>query len=87
MATCKKQHRYNEAFRSLPDAQDNQAGGRHKCAGCAYKEGFIDAQSGNPPKTDFAHLPDSQAGTVRHKDVSEAYKLGYQKGKKHSTYP
>lgn len=87
MAICRKKHRYDSYFESLPDAQDNQTGGRHKCAGCAYEEGFVDAQFGNSPKTDFTHLPYSQAGKVRHKDVGEVYKLGYQDGKKQSPQP
>ncbi len=40
-----------------------------------------------PPKTNFTDLPNSQAGMVRHKDIGEAYKLGYQDGKKQSPQP
>ncbi len=87
MTICRKKHRYDSYFESLPDAQDNQQGGRHKCSGCAYEEGFADARSGRPPKTNFTDLPNSQAGMVRHKDVGEAYKLGYQYGKKQSPQP
>lgn len=50
MVICKKEHRYDSYFESLSDAQDNQQGGRHRCAGCAYEEGFADARSGKPQK-------------------------------------
>lgn len=82
MATCNKQHRYLQWFNSLPEAQDDRNGGRHICAGCAYVEGLKDALQGNPHQTNLSHLPDSQAGTVRHKSAIEAYNLGYQYGKK-----
>lgn len=80
MNICKMDHRYDKEFESLPDAQDNEFGGRHKCAGCAYEEGFKDGTAGVPRKTNFSHLPDSQAGTIRHKDVKAAYDKGYEKG-------
>lgn len=82
MATCNKQHRYLEGFNELPEAQDNRNGGRHICAACAYEEGLKDALNGNLPQSDLSHLPDSQAGTVRHKSAIAAYNLGYQYGKK-----
>ena len=82
MATCNKQHRYLEGFNELPEAQDNRNGGRHICAACAYEEGLKDALNGNLPQSDLSHLPDSQAGTVRHKRAIAAYNLGYQYGKK-----
>ena len=31
-------------------------------------------------KNDLSHLPDSQAGTVRHKDAMAAYMEGYNYG-------
>lgn len=37
---CKKEHRYLNEYNSLPEAQDNQHGDRHICAGCAYDEGY-----------------------------------------------
>lgn len=82
---CNKQHRYLEEFQDLPDAQDNENGGRHICAGCAYEEGLKDGLDGNPRKNDFSHLPFSQAGTVRHKSAKEAYNLGYNTGRRTST--
>lgn len=36
---------------------------------------------GNPPQSDLSHLPDSQAGTVRHKSAIDAYNLGYNYGR------
>lgn len=78
--SCNKQHRYLPNFSNLPDSQDNQHQDRHKCAGCAYVEGLKDALNGCPQKSDLSHLPDSQAGTVRHKDAMEAYILGYHYG-------
>lgn len=77
---CKKEHRYFEKFKNLPESQDNQNGDRHICAGCAYEEGERDGAANNPPKNDLSHLPKSQAGTVRHKGAIEAYKEGYAVG-------
>ncbi len=76
---CNKKHRYSKKFELLPDAQDNQKGGRHICAGCAYEAGECDGKAGRLMKADLRSLslPYSQAGTVRHKDAYEAYKLGY----------
>ncbi|MED5524938.1 hypothetical protein [Gallaecimonas pentaromativorans] len=77
MSQCKEQHRYNPAFEALPEDQ-SKFNGRHKCAGCAYEEGYSmgynRAQSVN---INFHALPDSQAGTVRHKSVQAAFAKGY----------
>lgn len=81
---CKKKHRYLEGFRTLSYAQDNENGGRHICAGCAYEEGLRDGLNGNPRKKDLSYLPCSQAGTVRHKSAIEAYNKGYEYGQKSS---
>ena len=81
---CKKHHRYLDEYKLLSEAQDNQHGDRHICAGCAYKEGLHDGMNGNVRKNDLSHLPCSQAGTVRHKDAKEAYDEGYDEGKKRS---
>ncbi|MCL2222778.1 MAG: hypothetical protein FWC20_10635 [Oscillospiraceae bacterium] len=78
---CKDRHRYFADYENLPEAQDNRSGGRHVCAGCAYEEGLKDGIKENEKKTNFSHLPKSQAGTVRHKDAKSAYSLGYAKGK------
>ena len=53
-----------------------------------YLEGFNElpeAQDNNSPQSDLSHLPDSQAGTVRHKSAIDAYNLGYKYGKKISS--
>lgn len=80
MAICNKQHRYLNFFNTFPDAQDNRNGGRHICAACAYAEGLKDALNGNLPQSDLSHLPNSQAGIVRHKNAIYAYNLGYNYG-------
>ncbi|MGX2971327.1 hypothetical protein [Helicobacter sp. T3_23-1059] len=77
---CNKQHRHYPQFLDLAPAQNNQAGGRHKCAGCAYVDGLLDALNNQPTKTDLSHLPESQAGAVRHKDAMQAYLEGYTYG-------
>lgn len=79
MSICKKNHRYNDIFKNLPDSQKPEDG-RHLCAGCAYENGFIDGFNNQRHTLDQLNLPASQAGTVRHKSVSEAYKLGWKKG-------
>ena len=78
--TCDKEHRYLPSFSNLQDSQDNQHQGRHKCAGCAYVKGLRDALNGYPSNPNLINIPDSQAGTVRHKDAMEAYILGYNYG-------
>ncbi|MGN0243769.1 MAG: hypothetical protein ACI4CT_06890 [Lachnospiraceae bacterium] len=85
MAICSKQHRYLQGFNELPEAQDNRNGGRHICAGCAYVEGLKDALQNNTRQKNLSHLPDSQAGTVRHKSAIDAYNLGYKYGEKISS--
>lgn len=82
---CNKNHRYLDEYDRLPDAQDNQYGDRHICAGCAYEEGLRDGLCGNTPQRDLFHLPRSQAGTVRHKDAKAAYDAGYAEGRKRSS--
>ena len=78
---CSKEHRYFQKFGNLPDAQDDNNNDRHKCAGCAYVDGLKDSLNNKPMATSLsANIPESQAGTVRHKDAYEAYKLGYAYG-------
>ena len=74
---CEKEHRFYDEFLELPISQDNQSGDRHICAGCAYVEGMKDAINKNTRQTDLSHLPESQAGAVRHKGAIEAYNMGY----------
>ena len=40
---------------------------------------------GNYPQSDLSHLPDSQAGAVRHKSAIDAYNLGYKFGREISS--
>lgn len=82
---CQKKHRYLPEFASSPESQDNQHGDRHICAGCAYEEGLRDGLGGEPKKQDLSHLPESQAGTVRHKGAIEAYNEGYAEGERRSS--
>lgn len=79
---CNKKHRYLDDYKNLPYSQDNESGDRHICAGCAYEEGLRDALESKPKQRDFSHLPESQAGTVRHKGAKEAYNEGYAEGKR-----
>lgn len=81
MADCTRAHRYLTIFAQLSDSQAK--GGRHKCAGCAYGQGYDDAFAGNPPNYRPNVLDDSQAGEVRHKDPHSAYNLGYYHGLDH----
>ncbi|MEZ9595723.1 hypothetical protein AB4298_13905 [Shewanella sp. 10N.261.52.F9] len=78
--TCQLTHRYNPDFSSLPDDQ-SKFNGRHKCAGCAYDEGRRLGSEKSPMLSlDYSQLPDSQAGTVRHKSVQAAFAKGYYDG-------
>ena len=42
-------------------------------------------EAGVTPKDDLSFLPNSQAGTVRHKSAKAAYDAGYEHGRKTST--
>lgn len=77
---CRKNHRYARLFAALPSAQSEP--GRHKCAGCAYEQGFEDGLNNQASRyvAIVEHLPYSQAGTVRHTSPEEAYRLGYRHG-------
>lgn len=80
MSICKKNHRYADYFKQLPDSQSPEQG-RHLCAGCAYDAGHSDGLN-NIKKRSLSelNLPFSQAGTVRHKSAQDAYNLGYRDG-------
>jgi hypothetical protein len=68
---CQADHRYEDLFASLPF--DQGGAGRHKCAGCAYERGFASGQiRDESPRLDLDSLPDSQAGTVRHRSPHAA---------------
>lgn len=75
---CKNPHRYDASFDYLADYQGQT--GRHKCSGCAFELGHHHALVGAPKAKNDSVLeciPDSQAGSVRHKDAFEAYNHGY----------
>jgi len=78
MPECDKDHRYEEIFTTLPDDQGGT--GRHKCAGCAYEEGYRQGLKRTRQALSYEELPNSQAGTVRHKSPEAAYELGYSHG-------
>lgn len=79
-------------LQSLPISQARTA--RHKCTVCSYQKGFEDAHWGSPllvPMEDCGHgkiapiivledLPESQAGTGRHKCATCAYQFGFEAG-------
>jgi hypothetical protein len=76
---CKKEHRYWDFFEHFPIDQGGY--GRHKCAGCAYENGFLDGTNRRDQlNVDLDNLPLSQAGTVRHKSPHAAYAKGYYDG-------
>ena len=75
---CQDNHRYLPVLADLPDSQAGT--GRHRCAGCAYQQGYDRAIAGHAPNFDANALNDSQAGTGRHKDVHYAYNLGFSHG-------
>lgn len=81
---CKKDHRFLEEFKDLPDAQDNKQNDRHKCCGCAFLAGLKDALTGRKVAATLdKDIPESQAGSGRHKDAYAAYQKGYQTGEKY----
>jgi len=75
---CNKDHRYLPDLENLPESQ--AGAGRHKCAGCAYDQGYDYAFQGQGSHLDTDSLDESQAGTGRHKDVQYAYELGFSHG-------
>lgn len=80
MSLCNHQHRYDPDFESLPEDQ-SKFNGRHKCAGCAYEQGYqMGGCREHSISIDFTSLPNSQAGTVRHKSVQAAFAEGYRNG-------
>ena len=79
---CKKDH--SDIASILNSLTYGQYGsGRHKCAGCAYEQGFKDGlyriENVNIEQR-MQTLDESQAGVQRHKSAQEAYVLGYQNG-------
>lgn len=79
---CKKDHSSIQSImESLPIDQGGD--GRHKCAACAYEQGFLDGQN-MVLQIDLNRLldslEDSQAKNQRHKSPLAAYAQGYKDG-------
>ena len=80
--SCKKDH---SSIQGIMDALPNDQGGngRHKCAACAYEQGFIDGKNLKEQidlEDLFSRLEDSQAKAQRHKSPHAAYAKGYLDG-------
>jgi len=79
MPHCTKDHRYKAQFEGLP--YDQGGVGSHRCAGCAYERGFeAGRRREETVALDLDTLPESQAGTVRHRSPHAAWALGYLDG-------
>jgi hypothetical protein len=76
---CKLDHRENQMFSILPEGQAYSEG-RHKCAGCAYDQGYADGLAGYEPHFRPEEIDFSQAGVVRHKSALASYNMGYTDG-------
>ncbi|WP_404812255.1 hypothetical protein ACIRNY_00300 [Capnocytophaga canimorsus] len=79
---CKKDHSKNQD--KMLDLPIDQGGkGRHKCAACAYEQGFEDGYN-LVEKIDLDKLlnslEESQAKNQRHKSPHAAYVKGYYDG-------
>ncbi len=79
---CKKDHSsIQNKMRLLPYDQGGK--GRHKCAACAYEQGYNDGltlkECINIDNL-LDNLEDSQAAAQRHKSPHAAYALGYLDG-------
>lgn len=80
--TCQKDHaKLQEIMKNLPFDQGGK--GRHKCAACAYEQGFQDGKM-LKESIDLSailnNLEDSQAQKQRHKSSHAAYAKGYLDG-------
>ena len=75
---CKKAHRHDFFFATLPKDQSDPA--RHRCAGCAYELGKRQGRRGEEANFSPEEIPFSQAGYVRHRAAEEAFELGYSAG-------
>lgn len=76
---CKRDHRANTMFDVLPESQA-YSDGRHKCAACAYEQGYEHGKAGEEPHFEIDELDESQAKIVRHKSPQAAYNMGYTDG-------
>jgi hypothetical protein len=79
---CKKDHSSIQSIMAnLPVDQGGK--GRHKCAACAYEQGFKDGYNLNEQinlSNLLNSLEESQAKNQRHKSPHAAYALGYLNG-------
>jgi len=79
---CNKNHEVTDIH--MQDIPIDQGGtGRHKCASCAYEQGFKDGVQRKEHidlKTLFNSLEESQKGDRRHKSPHAAYAFGYLNG-------
>ena len=83
MTRCKSKHRYDQKFSSLPNNQGSE--GRHRCAGCAFEEGYkLGLVKSKKITVDLDKLPYSQAGHIRHKCPHTSFAIGYSLGVKES---
>lgn len=76
---CDLPHRDDPKFTVLPEGQAYSEG-RHKCAGCAYDQGYEDGLAGYEPNFRPDEIPYSQAKIVRHKSALGGYNMGYTDG-------
>lgn len=76
---CQKEHSDIQGLMDmLPYSQGGP--GRHKCAACAYEEGYEDGMRGVKRDVDsvLETLPEGQAKNQRHKSCESAYEKGYE---------
>ena len=77
--TCKKEHSdIQNLLAMLPNSQGGP--GRHKCAACAFEEGYTDGMNGVKREVDsvLETLPEGQAKNQRHKSCETAYEKGFE---------
>lgn len=76
---CKEEHSEIQALLALlPNSQGGP--GRHKCAACAFEEGYSDGMKGIKREVDsvIETLPESQYKNERHKSCESAYEKGFE---------
>ncbi len=76
---CKKEHSdIQNLLAMLPNGQGGP--GRHKCAACAFEEGYTDGMNGVKREVDsvLETLPEGQAKNQRHKSCETAYEKGFE---------
>lgn len=81
--SCKEKHSDIQNIMSqLPYSQKGL--GRHKCAACAFEEGYKDGLKGIKRDIDKVvfNLPESQSKNQRHKSCEMAYEKGFEIGYK-----